>query len=54
MSDATVVAVASLRITLRLLEALLLAPFLCLFDQVVLTTNALRLLKAVDSVPVSF
>ena len=40
MSDATVVAVESLRITLRFLEALLLAPFLYLFDQVVLTTNA--------------
>ena len=39
MSDASVVAVVSLRITLRFLEALLLAPFLYLFDQVVLTTN---------------
>ena len=51
MSDATVVAVVSLRITLRWLEALLLAPFLCLLDQVVLTTNVLRLLKAVLLTP---
>jgi hypothetical protein len=51
MSDATVVAVVSLRIALRLLEALLLAPFLYLFDQVVLATNVLRLLKAVLLTP---
>ncbi len=51
MSDATVVAVVSLRITLRWLEALLLAPFLYLLDQVVLTTNVLRLLKAVLLTP---
>jgi hypothetical protein len=52
MSDATVVAVVSLRITLRLLEAaLLLATFLYLFDQVVLTTNVLGLLKAVLLTP---
>ena len=35
------------RLTLCLLESLLLDPFLYLFDQVVLTTNVLRLLKAV-------
>jgi hypothetical protein len=51
MSDATVVAVVSLRITLCWLEALLLAPFLYLLDQVVLTTNVLRLLKAVLLTP---